>query len=178
MNISTNTILNALQYYRDNGFNLLDVPLIVDSKVSNFTKPKQVPNLHHSDDKVYVASAEQSFLQLLQENKQMPIYNAAITPCYRHERYLNDLSYLIFLKIELFTIGNKLDEIIDNANDFMSNYLDTKIVHTEDGYDIVHLDSGIELGSYGTRTFYGIHYTYGTGLAEPRFTHACNYKKV
>jgi len=50
---------------------------------------------------------------------------------------------LIFLKIELFAIGNKLDEIIDNTNDFMSNYLDTKIIHTEDGYDIIHLDSGI-----------------------------------
>jgi hypothetical protein len=64
-----------------------------------------------------------------------------------------------------------LEEIIDCANRFLSNYLDVKVVKLEDYlYDIVEAKTGIELGSYGIREHDNLKWVFGTGLAEPRLS--------
>jgi hypothetical protein len=46
-----------------------------------------------------------------------------------------------------------------------------KIVKTNIGYDLEL--NNIELGSYGVRKYGQLHWVYGTGLAEPRFSKVC-----
>lgn len=174
--ISTQAIFDAIGFYKEKGYIPHKVPLLVDASVSNMTKPRNVPNLHHNDTKVYVASAEQSFLQLLEHGviyEDDHLSFQGLTPCYRHERFLDEEHYSIFLKLELFSVGKVLDRILSSANDFfISQGLDTKIVATLEGYDILCKYTDIELGSYGIRkNNANVVYTYGTGIAEPRFTH-------
>lgn len=174
--ISTQAIMNAMFFYQSKGFEPIKVPLLVDCAVSDITKPKNVPNLHHSNNKVYVASAEQSFLQLLEHDLILDADNImyqGITPCYRPERYLDDEHYLIFLKLELFAFGNVIDKVLSAAKAFYDKEgLDTEVIATPEGYDIVCKYTNLELGSYGIRkSINGTVYTYGTGIADPRFSH-------
>lgn len=180
-NISTILIMEAMNYYSGLGYVPFTVPLVVDDEVSDLTKPDIVQSLYHQD-KVYVGSAEQSFLQLY---KHKDIYKKngkngkyfAVTPCYRQELILDELHYLVFLKIELFVIPENnamtLHRVLGNAFGFFDGY--TKDIEiralTYRSYDIFVND--IEVGSYGIRNLDNkLSYIYGTGLAEPRFSYA------
>ena len=48
-----------------------------------------------------------------------------------------------------------------------------EIVKTEEGLDIEL--NGIEIGSYGYRSYKDFHWIYGTALAEPRFSLAAGF---
>ena len=114
MLVSTRILMNALQYYAGKGFAPIDVPMIVDLDVSGYTKPKGVPDLYHGvvngEHKCYQASAEQSFIQLHKEGKLSDGKYMAVTPCYRHERYLDDTHYLMFMKLELIVVGVSMED--------------------------------------------------------------------
>jgi hypothetical protein len=174
--VSVTFILDAIQHYTKLGYQLIDVPQCVDFDVSQHTKPKGVPELFHRGNKVYVASAEQSFLQL-HKNRDLPNGKyMALTPCYRHEAFLDDTHYSMFLKLELIELLC-MDSfpMIDDANNFFNKYLPikTKCVETQEAecsFDI-ETSCGVEVGSYGVRyTLDGTPYVYGTGIAEPRFS--------
>jgi len=179
MNISIGLISEAIEYYKGCGFEMIEVPLVVDQDVSNLTKPKGIPDLSHIDGKVYVASAEQSFVQLHKEGNLLEGKYMALTPCYRPERLLDDIHYLMFLKLELIIVGcDQMEDMIDYAGSFFSKYIPV----TEDPlicddfeikYDLMYKD--IELGSYGCRKMLdGTIYTYGTGMASPRLEYCIN----
>lgn len=184
MYISAKNIQLALNHYESRGYKLIDVPLVVDSESSEHTKPKGVRDLSHIDNKVYVASAEQSFIQLHKEGKLPDGKYCAITPCYRPERTLDETRYLVFLKVELIVVGlykmNPLMEMINDAKKFFNSILGDLPVEVgnlilDNEVDLIY--NGIELGSYGYRKMLGgTQYYYGTGCAEPRLSVASNLK--
>ena len=180
-NISTKILYEALQYYSKLGYQMIDVPLVVDLDVSAHTKPDGVPELYHGKvgegHRCYVASGEQSFIQLHKEGKLSDGKYMAVTPCYRHDRYVSDTHYLMFMKLELIVVGDisfaNCDDIIDTVCD------DARGFFLKQGYDVNRWDnnseidlttsSGVELGSYGYRKMLdGTGYVYGTGCAFPR----------
>ncbi len=175
--ISTKILYEALQYYSELGYEMVDVPLLVDLDVSDLTKPEGVPELYHDNGKVYVASAEQSFLQLHKEGKIGNGAYMAVTPCYRHERFVSDTHYLMFMKLELIVIGvpfqhsdDVLESTISHAKTFFERQGHDVNVWGSNPWDITTRD-GMELGSYGERqTLDGTNYVFGTGCAFPRIS--------
>lgn len=173
--MNTEYIMKALSYYASQGYTPVEVSIVVDKDVSAVTRPESSWDTHHSSDTVYVASAEQSFLQLIKDG-DLPSGNKlmALTPCLRDEEKLDALSYLMFLKLELFVVGDHLVDVLTDANRFFNSLgLTTVAKATYMGFDL--LLNGIEIGSYGVREYMGITYTYGTGIAEPRLSAAVSY---
>lgn len=185
-------IRDALDFYSFNNFNNIDVPYIVDKDVSGITKPSFCNDLHHDSNKVYVASGEQSFIQLMKENKLKDGQSMCITPCFRDEMDLDETHYLMFLKLELIVYYKKWDDlkafykerdealnyIVSVAKKFFEETIrikflkaDVKVIQIDENQYDININ-GIEVGSYGIReTQYG-NFIYGTGLALPRFDQA------
>ena len=145
------------------------------------TKPEGLPELFHRGMKVYVASAEQSFIQMHKEGLISKGKYMAITPCYRQEAILDDTHYSMFLKLELIHIGSVSSfQVMHDGLSFMKPLTrsETYFMVTDEGeytFDIICED--IELGSYGVRKMLdGTPYVYGTGLAEPRFGVVVKYE--
>ena len=181
-------LIDAVNYYSNN-FTLIDVPYMVDVDVSASTKPESVKDLYHNKEKVYVGSGEQSFIQLMKENKLLSGKHMCITPCYRDEEILDDLHHLMFMKLELIEYHAVWDDyevfmnehlialsnMISSAKTFLNkqlNYSSTieTVISGHNQYDI--LINGIEVGSYGVReTAFG-RFIYGTGVAFPRINQA------
>ena len=181
-------LINAVNHYSKD-FTLIDVPYMVDVDVSASTKPDFVKDLHHSKEKVYVGSGEQSFIQLMKDKKLLSGKQMCITPCYRDEEILDDLHNLMFMKLELIEYHNKwndheifmnehliaLSNMISSAKSFFKKQLNYRstietVVGGHNQYDI--LINGIEVGSYGGReTAFG-RFIYGTGVAFPRINQA------
>jgi len=168
--IDSSLIIDAMNFYKSIGYTPFKVPLIVDHESSWQTKPNDRKDLHHISG-VYVASAEQSFIDLIIKGKIQKGRYCAITPCYRDEPVLDETHLNIFLKIELVSIGIRHD-VIDDAFSFMSKFSECEIINTDIGQDIEV--NKIEVGSYGKRVINGVDLYYGTGLAEPRFSYAVN----
>lgn len=174
MNIDTFAIADALRFYGSCGFQSARVPMLVDPDVSALTKPEGLDEVYHPSGKVYVASAEQSFIQLWKDGELLTPGTSwmALTPCVRMEE--QDESHLTtFLKLELMIVG--LDDVeltLEPALRFFQGYdPDAYVIQTNDGYDIEI--GGIEVGSYGVRHMLdGTSYVYGTGVAEPRLSYA------
>jgi len=170
--IDSSLIIDAMNFYKAIGYTPFKVPLIVDNESSGKTKPDGREDLRHLHG-VYVASAEQSFIDLIIKGNIKKGKYCAITPCYRDEPVLDQTHLNIFLKIELVSIGIRHDIIYD-AFSFMSKFSECKIINTEVGQDIEV--NNIEVGSYGKHVINGIPICYGTGLAEPRFSYAVSKK--
>jgi hypothetical protein len=173
--ISTRLIIEAVDFYQELGYQLIDVPQVVDFDVSQHTKPEGVPEKFHRGMKVYVASAEQSFLQLHKEGKLANGKYVAMTPCYRNESCLDDTHYNMFLKVELINVGSvNSEECVYDSKRFFDIYIPSVVVETDESinsFDIIGASCKTELGSYGVRnTLDGTSYVYGTGIAEPRFS--------
>lgn len=184
---------NALDYYIHRaGFKYLDVSWLVNEKISNITKPYDRKNLF-VNDKVLVASAEQSFLQkmLIDKSLEYEMNYVAMTPCFRDEKVLDDIHQTYFMKIGLFSmvkymeIANELiDLYIRIARMLFESYrLKTKVLNTGEtylsikSYDILDKKTGIELGSYAINKlknslyFEDCMWICGTGVAEPRLSY-------
>lgn len=172
--ISSAGIFEALTHYQLLGYTLLDVPMCVDQSTSRITKPVQFEDHFHTD-KVYVGSAEQSFIQLHKDQKLEDGRYMAITPCVRPEKVVDDLHYEVFLKIELISVGaQEVRRLTADAQSFFTKHFDVRRVETNesiDSCDLVSVVDEVEVGSYGIRQMVdGTFYTYGTGIAEPRFS--------
>lgn len=188
-----NNILNKALAYYGSKYDLIDVPYLVDVDVSASTKPDFVKDLYHNNDKVYVGSGEQSFIQLMKEKNLASGKLMCITPCYRDEENLDELHYLMFMKLELIEYHTKwndkevfmaehlnaLSNMIETSKEFFNKQLNYRssietVVSGHNQYDI--LINGIEVGSYGVReTEYG-RFIYGTGVAFPRINQALERK--
>lgn len=179
MNIDTNIIMEALSYYTSLGYKPIKAPYLVLPKYSEATSPDGKKDLQHIDGSVYVASAEQSFLQMMCEGSLKKGKYMALTPCYRDEELLDESHFNIFLKLELFSTNTEdFPSIVRNAKDFyntqgVETYIDSLEPYQ---HDLISVLSGVELGSYGVRSVLGVEYSYGTGLAEPRFSKETTYE--
>lgn len=179
MNINLDLITSAISWWEEIDFSTCNsVPYLVDPDIMAFTCPPGVidKRMTHSNGKQYVASAEQSFLQM-EKDGNIPYTNnkkyLALTPCYRDEAVLDESHYNIFLKLELFVYHVVLEEEVDYLlacelqSFFNTHGMQTEIVRTDIGWDVEY--KGLELGSFGYRESpKGVLYVYGTGLAEPR----------
>lgn len=177
MNIDLDLIRKAIDWYGADCA-LTKVPYLVDPDIMTFTCPPGAIDMRltHFDGKQYVASAEQSFLQLEKDGKisvgDPPML--ALTPCYRDESVLDDVHLNIFLKLEIFDYApsGPVDYALFWAKRMVMFFgeegLHTNILKTDIGYDVMS-EGDLELGSFGYRQSpKGVTYVYGTALAEPR----------
>jgi hypothetical protein len=79
------------------------------------------------------------------------------------------------MKVELIDFSGKWQSVLDDAYAFFSRKINCRIEPTDNNSaDIVSRSHSIELGSYGKRSYvddeYDMSWSYGTGIAEPRFT--------
>lgn len=165
-------IADAQSFYTRNGFKDIAVPWVIDQKYVAETKPDNV-EFYATLGGVLVASAEQSFMQMLDKGWNKPGAYQATTPCFRDEDH-DDLHSPYFMKTELFdneTVSvDRLHEIIDLSLYFFNSLTEARVEEIGDGsFDIVGKKSGLELGSYGIRERHGNTWIYGTGIALPRF---------
>lgn len=172
--ISFTHFLTAAAYYSASGYVPSEAPMVIAEAASALTAPPGVVELYHAPGRVYVASAEQSFLDRVMREDNPPTRGMYLTPCVRDELVLDDLHLRVFLKLELIHFGGTerdLPEMLRMARGFYSRYIPVEEVDTVSGTDLVSPE-GVELGSYGVRSVNGLSYVYGTGLAEPRFSYA------
>lgn len=178
-NIDYGKLFHALEFYKGKGFTYQDVPWSVTPIVSAITRPEQTEDFYLSDT-VLVASAEQSFLQLMSDNRLTQGCYCAMTPCFRDET-VDELHGQYFMKVELIDTLHiselRLFAIMFAAHEFFTHYLPCHTEKTGDfSYDIVANGTDIELGSYGIRSHGKLDWIYATGCAEPRLSYALNQR--
>jgi hypothetical protein len=178
--INYNNLLKTIDFFKSHGYTYIEVPWLVSKEAIQVTfSGDEIPKLQ---DKYIVGSGEQSFIQLQIENKLPPGKYIALTPCFRDEKIINNITQLSFMKAELYITDLVTDRYFNSYNEVFSlckilykelqshssNIKNTSILKTEEGHDILIND--IEVGSYGFRNYKGTTWIYGTALAEPRFS--------
>ena len=167
-------LVEGLQHYQSLGYIYQEVPWVVSREATDATLPPEatVTSVQYGD---LVGSAEQSFLELMRRGQTI-LKACAITPCFRIEDRYDNLHHAYFMKLELINAEvtqENLWQIIQDAQSFFQRFVETEVEQTGvDTYDIVDKYRKIELGSYGIRTFTGVPYIYGTGVALPRLDSA------
>lgn len=182
---------DAIDFYKDLGYQYVEVPWIADKDIIDITVPKHIQKKYQHDlvfslkdhnNRALVGSAEQSFLHMLYKKNLIPGKYVACTPCFRNEN-VDILHQKTFMKVELFVSVNNttnlpegINFIIKDAENFFSQYVSRKEVKRVDvDTNMVDLEiAGIEVGSYGYRETKDLKWIYGTGVAEPRFSLAKN----
>lgn len=170
-------ISDSIFYYESLGYSYIEVPWVASKESMEITCPKDrllfstfIGNL--------IGSGEQSFLngrQYLPKGKFL-----CATPCFRDEPVLDQYHLNYFFKTELIITHsqsyNDFHDIIGDAFGFFEKYINhsdkLRIIETEQGKDIIL--NGIEVGSYGIRSYKGFDWVYGTGCAEPRLSQILN----
>lgn len=176
-----------------------DLPWLVEQEYADATRPpgrRDVAALHG----LFVSSGEQSFLKLWSEGRLPatgPTPSAervyiGWTPCMRDEEHLDELHQHGFMKAEWFVPADHLDWAGQMARLMQLVWRQRLCFHAiagrllgapgggapvptlePQGVGVIDLMlGGIEVGSYGIRTFRGRAYIYGTALALPRFHQA------
>lgn len=145
-NIDYQILNNSLYYYQSQGYKYMEVPWMVTDKISDVTKPQDRENfcvdvydeskrsLLLNRGRVLVASGEQSFLQMIDENKLDHGKYVTLTPCFRNE-IEDEIHKLYFMKTELMVydeISNLVKIFIDTLSHcvkFFKSYTDVKLLH-------------------------------------------------
>lgn len=172
----------AVTYYKQAGFTYIEVPWAAPKYVVQVTLPLAAVATSlaypHLD---LVGSAEQSFLwleKLGQLHKFTTKLFVGVSPCWRSDPR-SAIHQKTFMKVELFArldnqyvAKDSMAKILMNraAEFFKIEGAMPQAVPTREGADLCV--NGIEVGSYGHRSFGNSAWAYGTGLAEPRFTQA------
>ncbi len=190
-------ISRAISFFESKKYSYIEVPWIVSSSTITITQPASFPDI--LDDRSFVASGEQSFLQLIIDGKLKYGKYCCVTPCYRPLDNLNDgLHFETFSKVELINYINEtslsddgsdhLQSLVDNITKDAKKFMERErhetlqIVSTTDeerrfcktyfSRDIISKKFSIELGSYGYRTCAEVgSWVFGTGVAVPRITY-------
>lgn len=175
--INWSFISRARDFYVGAGFEYIEVPWIVSRASIETTLP---PGRRGFTTEIggLVGSAEQSFIELMRSKRieQRKLY-VAITPCFRDDD-VDELHQSYFVKVELFCQRSSADG--NNAVSFVETAFQCFKMLGADNLHAVWVDpaswditlNDVEIGSYGVRELHGFHWTYGTGLAEPRFSYA------
>lgn len=192
--INYSYIASALNMYRARGFTRIEVPWFVHDFAVHATMPTHIePYETKSPTDVLgfpVGSAEQSFIEMMERQELSPGKYVAATPCIRNESTVDYLHRKWFMKVELIdtlpkteplAVAGGVDQMIEDALWFFRGIVPTgelKVVWQSDQncWDILS-PTGIELGSYGARSWNGHSWIYGTGCAEPRLSQALKLLK-
>jgi len=192
-NVNWSYLSKAIEFYKGLGYKYVEVPWFVPMETIMITCPSLEMAYEIKRGDALVGSAEQSLMQMSIDGRLEPGRYVACSPCFRDEPVLDSLHQKQFMKVELFDSLNvdhrehqawhgvfpgTLDVIAHAMNCMESLGMPRGLHHglhvqeTEQGCDIDVF--GIEMGSYGQRTYMvdGKRYDhiYGTGLAEPRFS--------
>lgn len=167
-NIDLPLLYKALNYYESLGYQMISTPYLINKDIIDITLPDNREAKEHNG-LYYVGSAEQSAYQLFKDGKLPYDKWMMLTPCQRDEEILDDNHLEIFLKLELMLKGNQYNKIIEDVLSFYNND-NCIVISTEQGKDI--LFNNIEIGSFGTREVFWQDFSFGTGLAMPRYTQA------
>lgn len=173
-------IARALDVYTSRfDYRYIEVPWIVSDEAVGVTLPPGRSGLRCEDGPL-VGSAEQSFIQLMFDGTLKPGRYVAASPCFRdddvdelHGRYFFKVELIEFAHTRIEDWGDAVERVAQEALSFYRSTYDGRdagIVPTAQGLDIEL--RGIELGSYGYRTYKDFAWVYGTGFAEPRFSYA------
>lgn len=177
----------AVEWYKVLGFKYIEAPWLVSDGPYDATRPPGAPYVK-TMGKNFVASGEQSFMEMMKDGHKVG-KAVCCTPCFRDEPNPDGLHFPYFVKVELIWVSGgkkQLYEVINEAFNYFSfgfydpiGHLMPDVVDMGDGsYDIVDMDTGIELGSYGIREWEGFRWVYGTGAAEPRISQALLRRKL
>ncbi len=172
--IDWSLLARAKDFYAGLGYRYVETPWIapVEACKATFHSPR-----FNVDNGCLVGSGEQGLLWLAHMGVVTAGKWMTITPCFRDEPKEDRYHQKQFMKLELMDFGQltEAEDVARDANDCFTLLRPGKVfevVPTPEGLDICR--AGIELGSYGLREgfVYGRHYywTYGTGLALPRFS--------
>ena len=187
--ISWTNLTEAIEFYSRLGYLKIEAPWVVTKGVWDFTSPAGKAG-YWVGDRLLVASAEQSFIEMLGNGDLGLGKYQALTPCFRDDSY-DVYRKPYFMKLELIEVlaldkltrisevqtNSKTLGILGDATGFFQRKLSVETIETNENdplrasksFDI--LGRGIELGSYGSRRLpSGIHWVYGTGCAEPRLS--------
>lgn len=174
--IDYNNIARSITYYEARGFTRIESPWTVSKYASSITKPPEKIDyeLKHNN-KVLVASGEQSFIYLYIKGFLPLGKYQTVTPCFRDETF-DDTHSKYFIKNELIITDDVSEDNLKftmlAAKEFFEAVLEkeVKIVkYNHKCYDLFY--ENIELGSYGIREKPFLKWIYGTGCAEPRLSH-------
>lgn len=164
----------ATAYYAALGYHAIEVPWIVPRTTSEMTMPMGCEPITTPQGDL-IGSAEQGLLQLaLTKGLTAGLYMAT-SPCFRND-VVDAIHGKHFMKVELMILKPEVsfedrDRLVRDASGFLSQHASIDVIDVGDGQrDIVCRNTGIELGSYGVRSAQGIHWAYGTGVAEPRLS--------
>lgn len=174
-------LTDTIKFWENKGFQYVEVPWLVTKEAIRHTFDGLITPVFQ--DLYVVGSGEQSFLQLELEEKLKPGKYITMTPCFREEEKLSDITQPHFMKAELYVTEKLIyncdlylaSDAIYNMNKLVrlaNKQCNFEILQTSEGYDV--LSHGIEVGSYGVREYDGHKWLYGTALAEPRFSTMCN----
>jgi len=178
--IDYSKISNAIEFYKNKGFEYIEVPWDTPKKYqqSTFLGEDFAPI---DNDRHLVGSSEQSFVYLLDNEFITPKPYVTCTPCFRAGE-VDILHQEYFMKVELFeplnTSKERFDEIVNWSLEFFSQYIyPMTLPKANNSLDIVS-QLCIELGSYGIREYNGKSWIYATAVAEPRLSKAIYLEKI
>lgn len=174
-------ISKALEFYQKLGYRYVELPWIVSKASTETTWPGEPLDTQAGN---LVGSAEQGFVERFWYLSGEEKYVAA-TPCFRIENQFDKWHQLSFFKIELFSKRDMWEEFLEDARDlFYSFGVNTIETNESRGKDlsIQAKDLLLEVGSYGFRrnkiSDVEMSWSFGTGLAEPRFSSALKYMGI
>lgn len=166
-------LAKAIEFYKENGFIYKEVPWTAPPEAQKVTLPE-----YEYSEKYWwslVGSAEQSFIHLCLEEDLPKGDFVALTPCFRYEKNLDERHQPYFAKVELFSCEDVTEENLKKKIDLCFAWFESQCgngrlekIQTESGVDIYL--NGIEVGSYGIRTYKNFSWIFATGHAEPRFS--------
>tara|TARA_R110000868_G_scaffold218576_2_gene469243 strand:- start:165387 stop:165944 length:558 start_codon:yes stop_codon:yes gene_type:complete len=171
--VSWERLTQSLAFYKKQGFQYREMPWVVSTEATKATFPQRDETCatYWGD---LIGSSEQSFIQELIDKSLPKGRYCALTPCFRLEHTINHISRPYFMKVELFQSIDVNEDALHKTVDLCLNWFKElapensyEVIATEDGYDINA--NGIEIGSYGIRTYKNFKWIYATGIAEPRF---------
>ncbi len=172
---------DAVTFFTEAGYEYVEAPWIAPDYVLMATCPSE-DYVVSSKLGGLVGSAEQSFIHLKRIGAIGEGRFVACTPCFRNEDEVDTLHQRTFMKVELYSSKFDITELDATVELVMSFYrsllapdlwqhLQTRVT----GSHSVDIElGGIEVGSYGMRSWEGESWVYGTGIAEPRFSTARN----
>lgn len=133
---------------------------------------------HKTVDGNFVGSAEQSFIQLMLDNKlDKNLRYVGFTPCLRND-VIDSTHDRQFYKAEMFSFSDYdyLDDFVNIAIDafkFLKSDIEILKVKVSENQIDLYVNN-IEIGSYYKKEFENYKWVCGTLLAMPRFRIACN----
>lgn len=167
--ISWARVARALDFYQARGYVYVVTPWVVSPAAHLSTWPGG--DVWARPEGWLVGSAEQGFIELAMTGRLPRGRLVSAGPCFRPgdghspEKGVHPF----FFKVELWGDPGTETQMLEDARVFFrEERVEAHIVQTTSGRDLY--SETLELGSYGKRSTQGLSWSYGTGLAEPRFS--------